>query len=86
MEESEVEAVSLHKGPAATIESREQRFLEQHGEFVFRFRCEHCAHVIATTMKCSMGYPNPHLTGPLRGLEANGIPTSCKYWELSESA
>lgn len=71
---------------ALSIAEREQRFLVQNEAYSFRFRCEHCAHFMRAISTCSMGYPNAYLTGPLRGLEANGIPTSCKYWELSEDA
>ncbi len=69
-----------------TLAEREVRFAAEHAAFALHFRCEHCAHVITSTLACSMRYPNPDLTGPVRGLQDNGIPTACKYWELSESA
>lgn len=83
MEESEGPAVT---GVSGDIAEREWVFAEQHARFAMRFRCEDCAHLIASAMRCSMGYPNVDLIGPLRGLGDNGLPTSCKYWELSESA
>lgn len=89
MEEPEVAAVSggdVDGGRDPGLVERERVFVEQHRRFDFRFRCEDCAHLIASTMRCSMGYPNPELIGPLRGLGENGLPTSCKYWELSEAA
>lgn len=88
MEEPESQVVSgvVESGPRGGIAERERIFAEQHARFAMRFRCEDCAHLIASTMRCSMGYPNTDLIGPLRGLGDNGLPTSCKYWELSESA
>lgn len=83
MEEPEGPAVNGGNGELA---ERERIFAEQHERFSMRFRCEDCAHLIASTLRCSMGYPNADLIGPLRGLGDNGLPTSCKYWELSESA
>lgn len=69
-----------------TLAQREAQFNDELKRFDFRFRCEDCAHVIPSTMSCSMRYPNADLTGPVRGLQSDGTPTSCKYWEFSESA
>jgi hypothetical protein len=65
--------------------SREERFVAEHRSFALRFRCAACAHVIPSTRACSMGYPNAFLRGPLRGLEPDGLPAVCKYFELGET-
>lgn len=72
--------------PLLTLQDREDRFAAERERFGLRFRCDECAHVIPTSRRCSMGYPNAVLTGPVRGLQDDGTPNSCKYWELSESA
>lgn len=69
----------------STPVSRDEAFKAEVAHFGLRFRCAACAHVIASTRKCSMGYPNAYLVGPMRAREDSDMPVICKYWELGET-
>ena len=70
---------------APTTMTRDENFKREVAHFGLRFRCAACAHVIASTRTCSMGYPNAYLVGPVRAREDSDMPVICKYWELGET-
>jgi hypothetical protein len=63
---------------------REERFRAERTLFALRYRCAACAHVDVESRACSMGYPNAMLRGPKIGLLPDGLPVTCKYFELGE--
>lgn len=69
---------------SAELARREARFSQEREAFALRFRCAACAHVISETGACSMGYPNRLLRGPVIGVQPDGLPVTCKYFELGE--
>lgn len=73
---------------AADPAAANARFLAEVRAFGLRFRCAACAHVVpadrVSALRCSLGYPNPTLTGPWQAITDAGEIAFCKYFELGE--
>jgi len=73
---------------AADPAAANARFLAEVEAYGLRFRCSACAHVVpaprVADLRCSLGYPNPTLTGPWVAITDDGQIAFCKYFELGE--
>lgn len=67
------------------LEAANRRFREETERLRFHYRCEACAHIVPVTNRCSLGYPNDTLVGPIHAIQADGNLTFCKYFELGET-
>ena len=68
------------------LDDANRRFREETERLRLHYRCESCAHIERSSMKCSLGYPNDTLIGPVRAIQPDGNLAFCKYFELGEGA
>jgi hypothetical protein len=79
----------LERGHSAAVErpsreairSRNAIFREEAARFRLVYRCGDCAHVVASSGACSLGYPNARLRHSENAVEDDGQFMFCKYFE-----
>ncbi|MCC6625577.1 MAG: hypothetical protein IT385_30345 [Deltaproteobacteria bacterium] len=65
------------------IEARHARFVQDAARYGLRYRCRDCAHVVPSTVTCSMLFPNEMLRDVDGPFQADGSYAFCKYFELT---
>lgn len=73
-----------HVANLREVEEVNERFRDEARRLGLRYRCWDCAHVVPSTGRCSMGFPNAYLRTHDDALAPRGDYTFCKYFELGE--
>lgn len=68
----------------ATLTARADRFRAEARRFNLTYRCRDCAHVVPSTVTCSMFFPNGMLRDVDGPFQPDGSYAFCKYFELGE--
>lgn len=75
--------MKAHVTPTTASAEDLRRFQEESRRHDLRWTCRDCAHVVPSTQRCSMEYPNALLRDPEGYLDPRGHYRFCKYFELS---